>query len=174
MKSAILYRENRKKVSLWSHLYLFSKWLSKWHCSLLSSGLNYALPATSEGSFPTAYPLGLILFVGAYLWQLKILNVLLLSNFQLFWDCCPLCHHALVWFGYFVWFSIWKVTAAGVILVGSCPSGTFIECYGLPFFQVWCCLGVSIETLSTLGTTHDSNPLVILGWSVRVLPVPLP
>ena len=141
----------------------FSKWLSKWFtvAVILWAVFNYAFPATSSWVIPnTAYLLGLILFgMGLTLTTEDFKRIakrpipVILGTVAhyvimpgLAWLLCMIFH-------------LKGATAAGVILVGSCPSGTsssvmaFLGC----FYR---------NSFNTFGTTHDSNTLVLLGWSV--------
>ena len=179
-ESAILYHENRKKVTLWIHLYLLVNGSANGLLQLLFSGrvFNYAFPATSSWVIPnTAYLLGLILFgMGLTLTTEDFKRIakrpipVILGTVAhyvimpgLAWLLCMIFH-------------LKGATAAGVILVGSCPSGTSSSVMAfLSGGDV--ALDVSIRNpLNSLGPTHDSNSLVILGWSVRERPCskPLP
>lgn len=131
----------------------FSKWLSKWFtvAVILWAVFNYALPATSGWVIPnTAYLLGLILFgMGLTLTTEDFKRIakrpipVILGTVAhyvimpgLAWLLCMIFH-------------LKGATAAGVILVGSCPSGTSSSVMAfLSGGDV--ALDVSIETLSTL------------------------
>ena len=106
----------------------FSKWLSKWFTAavILWAVFNYAFPATSSWVIPnTAYLLGLILFgMGLTLTTEDFKRIakrpipVILGTVAhyvimpgLAWLLCMIFH-------------LKGATAAGVILVGSCPSGT--------------------------------------------------
>ena len=131
----------------------FSKWLSKWFtvAVILWAVFNYAFPATSSWVIPnTAYLLGLILFgMGLTLTTEDFKRIakrpipVILGTVAhyvimpgLAWLLCMIFH-------------LKGATAAGVILVGSCPSGTSSSVMAfLSGGDV--ALDVSIETLSTL------------------------
>ena len=151
----------------------FSKWLSKWFtvAVILWAAFNYAFPATSSWVIPnTAYLLGLILFgMGLTLTTEDFKRIakrpipVVLGTVAhyvimpgLAWLLCMIFHL--------------KGATAGVILVGSCPSGTSSSVMAfLSGGDV--ALDVSIGTLSTLlAPLMIPTPLVILGWSVRECP----
>ena len=131
----------------------FSKWLSKWFtvAVILWAAFNYVLPETSSWVIPnTAYLLGLILFgMGLTLTTEDFKRIakrpipVILGTVAhyvimpgLAWLLCMIFH-------------LKGATAAGVILVGSCPSGTSSSVMAfLSGGDV--ALDVSIETLSTL------------------------
>ena len=135
----------------------FSKWLSKWFTAavILWAVFNYAFPATSSWVIPnTAYLLGLILFgMGLTLTTEDFKRI---AKHPIPVILGTVAHYVimpgLAWLLCII-FHLKGATAAGVILVGSCPSGTCLRCfYRNPF--------------NPFGTTHDSNALVLFGWSV--------
>ncbi len=131
----------------------FSTWLSKWFtlAVLLWAAVNYSLPASSAWLIPnTSYLLGVILFgMGLTLTKEDFIRIgkrpvpVILGTVAhyvimpgLAWLLCQV-------------FGLTGATAAGVILVGSCPSGTSSSVMAfLSGGDV--ALDVSIETLSTL------------------------
>ncbi|WP_165209452.1 bile acid:sodium symporter family protein [Streptococcus tangpeifui] len=131
----------------------FSKWLSKWFTVIVIiwAAFNYVLPQTSTWVIPnTSYLLGIILFgMGLTLTTEDFVRIskrpipVILGTVAhyiimpgLAWLLCLLFH-------------LKGATAAGVILVGSCPSGTSSSVMAfLAGGDV--ALDVSIEVLSTL------------------------
>ena len=131
----------------------FSKWLSKWFtvAVILWAAFNYALPATSSWVIPnTAYLLGLILFgMGLTLTTEDFKRI---AKRPIPVVLGTVAHYVimpgLAWLLCMI-FHLKGATAAGVILVGSCPSGTSSSVMAfLSGGDV--ALDVSIETLSTL------------------------
>ena len=106
----------------------FSKWLSKWFtvAVILWAAFNYALPATSSWVIPnTAYLLGLILFgMGLTLTTEDFKRI---AKRPIPVVLGTVAHYVimpgLAWLLCMI-FHLKGATAAGVILVGSCPSGT--------------------------------------------------
>ena len=131
----------------------FSRWLSKWFtvAVILWAAFNYALPATSSWVIPnTAYLLGLILFgMGLTLTTEDFKRI---AKRPIPVVLGTVAHYVimpgLAWLLCMI-FHLKGATAAGVILVGSCPSGTSSSVMAfLSGGDV--ALDVSIETLSTL------------------------
>lgn len=131
----------------------FSKWLSKWFtvAVILWAAFNYALPTTSSWVIPnTAYLLGLILFgMGLTLTTEDFKRI---AKRPIPVVLGTVAHYVimpgLAWLLCMI-FHLKGATAAGVILVGSCPSGTSSSVMAfLSGGDV--ALDVSIETLSTL------------------------
>ena len=131
----------------------FSKWLSKWFTAavILWAVFNYAFPATSSWVIPnTAYLLGLILFgMGLTLTTEDFKRI---AKRPIPVILGTVAHYVimpgLAWLLCII-FHLKGATAAGVILVGSCPSGTSSSVMAfLSGGDV--ALDVSIETLSTL------------------------
>ena len=131
----------------------FSKWLSKWFtvAVILWAAFNYALPVTSSWVIPnTAYLLGLILFgMGLTLTTEDFKRI---AKRPIPVVLGTVAHYVimpgLAWLLCMI-FHLKGATAAGVILVGSCPSGTSSSVMAfLSGGDV--ALDVSIETLSTL------------------------
>ena len=131
----------------------FSKWLSKWFTAavILWAVFNYAFPATSSWVIPnTAYLLGLILFgMGLTLTTEDFKRI---AKHPIPVILGTVAHYVimpgLAWLLCII-FHLKGATAAGVILVGSCPSGTSSSVMAfLSGGDV--ALDVSIETLSTL------------------------
>ena len=131
----------------------FSKWLSKWFtvAVILWATFNYALPVTSSWVIPnTAYLLGLILFgMGLTLTTEDFKRI---AKRPIPVVLGTVAHYiimpGLAWLLCMI-FHLKGATAAGVILVGSCPSGTSSSVMAfLSGGDV--ALDVSIETLSTL------------------------
>ena len=145
----------------------FSKWLSKWFtvAVILWAAFNYVLPATSSWVIPnTAYLLGLILFgMGLTLTTEDFKRI---AKRPIPVVLGTVAHYVimpgLAWLLCMI-FHLKGATAAGVILVGSCPSGTSSSVS----FRWGCCLGCFYRNpFNSFGTTHDSNALVLLGWSL--------
>ncbi len=131
----------------------FSKWLSKWFtvAVILWAVFNYTLPSTSSWVIPnTAYLLGLILFgMGLTLTTEDFKRI---AKRPIPVVLGTVAHYiimpGLAWLLCMI-FHLKGATAAGVILVGSCPSGTSSSVMAfLSGGDV--ALDVSIETLSTL------------------------
>lgn len=131
----------------------FSKWLSKWFtiAVILWSIFNYCLPSTSAWVIPnTAYLLGIILFgMGLTLTTEDFKRI---AQRPIPVILGTIAHYVimpgLAWLLCLI-FHLKGATAAGVILVGSCPSGTSSSVMAfLSGGDV--ALDVSIETLSTL------------------------
>lgn len=131
----------------------FSKWLSKWFtiAVILWSIFNYCLPNTSAWVIPnTAYLLGIILFgMGLTLTTEDFKRI---AQRPIPVILGTIAHYVimpgLAWLLCLI-FHLKGATAAGVILVGSCPSGTSSSVMAfLSGGDV--ALDVSIETLSTL------------------------
>ena len=150
----------------------FSKWLSKWFtvAVILWAAFNYALPATSSWVIPnTAYLLGLILFgMGLTLTTEDFKRI---AKRPIPVVLGTVAHYVimpgLAWLLCMI-FHLKGATAAGVILVGSCPSGTSSSVMAfLSGGDV--ALDVSIETLSTLFA-----PLMIPTLSTLLAPLMIP
>lgn len=131
----------------------FSKWLSKWFtvAVVLWAVFNYALPATSSWVIPNiAYLLGLILFGMGLTLTTEDFKRIARNPIPVVLG--TVAHYvimpSLAWLLCMI-FHLKGATAAGVILVGSCPSGTSSSVMAfLSGGDV--ALDVSIETLSTL------------------------
>ncbi len=131
----------------------FSKWLSKWFtlAVILWAAVNYSLPTASQWLIPnTAYLLGIILFgMGLTLTKEDFIRI---GKRPIPVILGTVAHYVimpgLAWLLCLI-FGLKGATAAGVILVGSCPSGTSSSVMAfLAGGDV--ALDVSIETLSTL------------------------
>lgn len=131
----------------------FSKWLSKWFtiAVILWSIFNYCLPSTSAWVIPnTAYLLGIILFGMGLTLTTEDFKRIVQRPIPVILG--TIAHYVimpgLAWLLCLI-FHLKGATAAGVILVGSCPSGTSSSVMAfLSGGDV--ALDVSIETLSTL------------------------
>ncbi|MGT2929887.1 bile acid:sodium symporter family protein [Streptococcus dentasini] len=131
----------------------FSKWLSKWFTVIVIiwAAFNYVLPQTSTWVIPnTSYLLGIILFgMGLTLTTEDFIRI---SKRPIPVVLGTVAHYVimpgLAWLLCLL-FHLKGATAAGVILVGSCPSGTSSSVMAfLAGGDV--ALDVSIEVLSTL------------------------
>ena len=118
----------------------FSKWLSKWFtvAVILWAVFNYALPATSSWVIPnTAYLLGLILFgMGLTLTTEDFKRI---AKRPIPVILGTVAHYVimpgLAWLLCLI-FHLKGATAAGVILVGSCPVRAELHLVSWPSFQV--------------------------------------
>lgn len=131
----------------------FSSWISKWFTLIVIiwAAVNYALPHTSTWVIPnTSYLLGIILFgMGLTLTTDDFVRI---SKRPIPVVLGTVAHYiimpGLAWLLCLI-FHLKGATAAGVILVGSCPSGTSSSVMAfLAGGDV--ALDVSIEVLSTL------------------------
>ena len=135
----------------------FSKWLSKWFtvAVILWAAFNYALPATSSWVIPnTAYLLGLILFgMGLTLTTEDFKRI---AKRPIPVVLGTVAHYVimpgLAWLLCMI-FHLKGATAAGVILVGSCPSGTSSSV--MAFLQVGMLPWMSLLKPSQLSWHHS-------------------
>lgn len=152
----------------------FGKWVSHWFTLIVVvwAAFNYFVPATSAAVIPnTSYLLGIILFgMGLTLRGEDFARILkrplpVLLGTVAHYVIMPLIAVVLCKI-----FNLQGATAAGVILVGSCPSGTSSSVMAyLAGGDV--ALDVSIETLSTLIAPLALPGLLVL-YAGKYVPIP--
>ncbi|MFD1485081.1 bile acid:sodium symporter family protein [Lacticaseibacillus baoqingensis] len=152
----------------------FGKWLSRWFTVVVIvwAAFNYFVPQTSTWVVPnTSYLLGIILFgMGLTLRGEDFARILkrplpVILGTVAHYVIMPLIAVALC-----AIFHLQGATAAGVILVGSCPSGTSSSVMAyLAGGDV--ALDVSIETLSTL-LAPLALPGLLLLYAGKYVPIP--
>ncbi|WP_461214206.1 bile acid:sodium symporter family protein [Lacticaseibacillus sp. GG6-2] len=152
----------------------FGKWVSRWFTLIVIvwAAFNYFVPQTSTAIIPnTSYLLGIILFgMGLTLRGEDFARILkrplpVILGTVAHYVIMPLVAVLLCKI-----FNLQGATAAGVILVGSCPSGTSSSVMAyLAGGDV--ALDVSIETLSTLIAPLALPGLLVL-YAGKYVPIP--